>query len=85
MRNRFIVTNCDKGMKFRVMEIIDGKAIGNGLRFDTRATARRYAKNFPSKRPGVSGYLIEQTTDVPLPSISSEELIRRVVEGKKRA
>jgi hypothetical protein len=83
IRNLSIVTNCDKGIRFKVTEIVDGKLIGNGLRFDTKPAAKRFAKNFLSKKQGVSGYIIEQTTDNPPPSITSEEIDRRIASNYK--
>lgn len=71
-------------MKFRVIAIVKGKAVGNGLRFDSEADANKYATDILSRLKEIDRYIIEPAADTP-PNITADELKRRVVDGRKRS
>ena len=71
--------------KFKVLAWDKDKAvwIGNGLRFDTRYFAKRYATNLMVRRYGATNYKIVKTTKPPILSVTSEELLSRIAANAK--
>ena len=66
--------------KFKVMVWDKDKAVwsGNGLRFDTRYFAKRYATNLMVRQFGSTDYKILKTNSIPKTSPTSAEMIRRI-------
>ena len=87
-----VVTSC-KGfsehgcpIKFRVMVKTAENAtwVGNGLRFDTKSAAQKYATDLRARQLAVTETKIEKTVDIPKTRPTNAELLKRIRVNYKR-